>query len=207
LGFSTSGRVFAAALNFRKMLESLGDPPPQAPVLYIKPANTVTGNGAPIPCPGGIAKLRMGGTLGVVIGRTACRVPERDALDHVGGYTVVNDVSIPHTSYFRPAIRQRCRDGFCPMGPRVAALPSPDAASIRIEINGELRAANTTANLVRPVARLIAEITEFMTLSAGDVLLVGEPDNAPLAGPGDVVRVEIDGIGWLENPVVQEIEP
>lgn len=168
--------------------------PPEAPVLYIKPANTLIGNGEPIPCPAGVNQLRMAGTLGIVIGPKAT----------IGGYAVVNDVSIPHSSYFRPPIREKCRDGFCPMGPRVdrSAIVNPDAVEIRIAVNDEVRAVNSTANLVRGVARLIADIGEFMTLAEGDVLLVGEPDNAPLAGPGDVVRVEIDGVGVLENPIV-----
>src|SRR5258707_4760170 len=102
--------VYGVALNFKGTLASLGDAlhrepyqkPPVAPVLYMKPANTLIGNGAPIPCPRGVPRLRMGGTLGVVIGH---------------GYAIVNDVSIPHKSYFRPAIREQCRDGFCSIGP------------------------------------------------------------------------------------------
>jgi 5-oxopent-3-ene-1,2,5-tricarboxylate decarboxylase/2-hydroxyhepta-2,4-diene-1,7-dioate isomerase len=207
------GTVVAAALNFRGVLARLGDAtnhdpykkPPVAPVLYLKPPNTWIGPGDAIPCPQGIRELRMGGTLGVVIGRTACRVRERDALSHVGGYRIVNDVCIPHESYFRPAIRERCRDGFTPMGPAILdpeILPDPDRAGIRVRVNGEMQCSNTTANLVRGVARLIADISEFMTLQAGDVLLVGEPENAPLACPGDRVVVEIDGLGWIENRVV-----
>lgn len=201
--------VYGAALNFRGTLEKLGpalyrDPyknPPKAPVLYMKTANTWIANGAPIPCPAGVEKLRMGGTLAVVIGKTATRVEERNALEYVRGYTVANDVSIPHESYYRPAIKQQCRDGFCPMGPEVRNLPSPEDTEIRIFVNGELACVNSTRNLVRGVARLIADITEFLTLREGDVLLAGEPDNAPLAGVGDRVRVEIDGLGALENPV------
>jgi 5-oxopent-3-ene-1,2,5-tricarboxylate decarboxylase/2-hydroxyhepta-2,4-diene-1,7-dioate isomerase len=192
--------VYGVALNFKAALAVLGDAvyrdpykePPVAPILYMKPANTWISAGAPIPCPRGVPQLRMGGTLGVVIG---------------GGFRIVNDVSIPHASYFRPAIREQCRDGFCSLGPVVdgARLANPDSAEIRIFVNGELRALNSTRNLVRNVAKLIADINEFMTLHAGDVLLVGEPDNAPLAGIGDRVRVEIEGLGALENPV--EAEP
>ena len=206
--------VCGVALNFRGALAALGaalyrDPykqPPQAPVLYLKTPNTWVGYGEPIPCPPGVERLRMGGTLGAMMGRTACRVAESDALDYVGGYLILNEVSIPHESYYRPAVRQQCRDGFCPMGPWVVdryAIPYPAAIEIRIKVNGELRCVSRAADLVRPLPRLIADISEFMTLRAGDVLLIGEPDNAPLAGPGDRVRVEIDGAGWLENPIVR----
>jgi 5-oxopent-3-ene-1,2,5-tricarboxylate decarboxylase / 2-hydroxyhepta-2,4-diene-1,7-dioate isomerase len=121
----------------------------------------------------------------------------------------VNDVSIPHESYYRPAIRQQCRDGFCPMGPWVIdrhAVADPAAVEIRISVNRELRCVSHAANLVRPLPRLLADISEFMTLRAGDVVLVGEPDKAPLAAPGDRVRVEIDSVGWLENPIASEHE-
>jgi len=205
-----AGRVYGAALNFRGTLQALGDAmyrdphkkPPEAPVLYIKPANTWIGPDDPIPCPRGVARLRMGGTLGVVFGKRATAVTEAAALDYIGGYAVVNDVSIPHTSFFRPAIREKCRDGFCPILLSGAAAPS--IAEIRIFVNGQLRATNSTANLVRPIARLIADITEFMTLDAGDILLVGEPDNAPEAAPGDRVRVEVEGVGAIENAIVED---
>jgi 5-oxopent-3-ene-1,2,5-tricarboxylate decarboxylase/2-hydroxyhepta-2,4-diene-1,7-dioate isomerase len=205
--------VYAAALNFRGVLEALGsklsaDPfkaPPQAPVLYIKPPNTWSSNGARIPVPPGVSRLKMGGTLGIVFGRAASRVREDEALDYVGGWVVVNDVSIPHQSYFRPAIKERCRDGFCPMG-AVASFESLDAAQveIRILVDGELRATANIADLVRPVPRLIADVSEFMTLRTGDILLIGEPDNAPLAAPGDRVRIEIDGIGGVDNTLENE---
>jgi 5-oxopent-3-ene-1,2,5-tricarboxylate decarboxylase / 2-hydroxyhepta-2,4-diene-1,7-dioate isomerase len=206
------GTVYTAVLNFRGGLEALGgalhqDPykkPPVAPVLFIKPPNTWAHNGEVIPCPVGVDQLRMGGTLAVVIGRTASRVDPDDALRHVVGYTIANDVSIPHESYYRPPIAQRCRDGFCPIAARIRPLPNPDRAEIRISVNGRLRASTNTANLVRSVQQLIADVTEFMTLNFGDVLLVGEPENAPLAKVGDTVRVEIEGLGGLENAIVSE---
>jgi 5-oxopent-3-ene-1,2,5-tricarboxylate decarboxylase/2-hydroxyhepta-2,4-diene-1,7-dioate isomerase len=148
----------------------------------------------------------MGGTLGVVIGTRTRRVREADALRHVGSYVVVNDVSIPHQSYFRPAIRQRCRDTFCVIGSAVArdSAPSVECLEIRIKVNDELRCVSNTADLVRGVARLVSDISDFITLSPGDTVLVGEPEDAPLAGVGDQVRVEIDGIGAIENSILSE---
>jgi len=211
----TRGTVFGSLLNYRGALAALGSAvdappyqaPPQAPVLYIKPANTWAPWGAQIVLPSALAAVEIGAALGIVIGSTACQVPERDALDCVAGYTIVNDVCEPHASLHRPAIRQRCRDGFCPIGPWVIErheVPSPDALRFRVLINGALAAENTTANLIRPVARLIADITEFMTLAAGDILLAGVPENAPRARAGDRVRIEIDGVGALENSFVGE---
>jgi 5-oxopent-3-ene-1,2,5-tricarboxylate decarboxylase / 2-hydroxyhepta-2,4-diene-1,7-dioate isomerase len=204
--------VYTAVLNFRGAVEALGgaleqppyQKPPQAPVLFIKPPSTWIGDGDAIPCPPGVSQLRMGGTLAVVIGRTARQIREEDALDYVRGYTIANDVSIPHDSYYRPPVKERCRDGFCPVHAKVVPLGNPDAVEIRIFVNGQLRATNTTAHLIRPVARLLAGITEFVTLHSGDLVLVGEPENAPLASPGDVVRVELDSVGLLENTIAEE---
>ena len=180
--------------------------PPIAPILYLKPRNTWIGNGDRIPLPPDVEQVKVSGTLGVVLGRTACRVAARDALAYVSGYTIVNDVSIPHDSYYRPALRERCRDGFCAIGSEVARpamVSNPNQVEIRISVNSQLCAAASTSGLVRPVERLIADITEFLTLRAGDVLLVGELPDAPLARAGDQVRVEIEGLVPLENPVVQ----
>jgi 5-oxopent-3-ene-1,2,5-tricarboxylate decarboxylase/2-hydroxyhepta-2,4-diene-1,7-dioate isomerase len=189
--------IYGVALNFRGELESLGeklhrDPykkPPVAPVLYLRPRNTWNTSRVAIRLPSDAKELKMAGTIGIVIG---------------GGYVAVNDVSIPHESYFRPAIRQRCRDGFCVIGSEVTdRIPK----EIRISINGELRCRASIADLVRPVDRLIADISEFLTLDPGDILLIGEPHDAPRAGAGDRVRVEVDGLPAIENEVVAEIVP
>jgi 5-oxopent-3-ene-1,2,5-tricarboxylate decarboxylase / 2-hydroxyhepta-2,4-diene-1,7-dioate isomerase len=209
------GTVYGTLLNYRGAMAALGEAvhkppykaPPRAPVLYIKPANTWIGDGAPIPVPSDAEALQMGAALGVVIGRTACRVPVDAALDYVAGYVVVNDVSVPHESFYRPSIRLKCRDGFCPIGATIverARVPNPDALAVRVFVDGVLRQQNTTANLVRSTRRLIADVTEFMTLAAGDVLLTGVPENAPLARAGQRVAIEIDGVGRLENPLVAE---
>jgi len=208
----TDGVVVGTLLNYRGALAALGDEvrakpylaPPVAPILYLKPANTWLADGTPIPLPAGVAELEAGAALGIVIGRTAARVRVADALSHVLGYTIVNDVCEPHASVYRPAIRQRCRDGFCPIGPWIVArdeVGAPDALALRVFVNGECRANNTTANLIRPVARLIADVTAFMTLAEGDVLLAGVPEGMPRIRAGDRVRIEIDRIGALENPV------
>lgn len=207
--------VYGVLLNHRGALAALGDAvhrppykaPPQAPVLYIKPVNTWIGHGAPIPVPADAPELEMGAALAVVIGRSACRVAAADALDHVAGYTIANDVSVPHTEFYRPSIRHKCRDGFLPIGPWVTArrlVADPDALAISVRVDGELRLRATTAELIRPVARLISDVTEFMTLSPGDVLLTGVPAGAPRARAGQRVAIEIDGLGRLENPLVAE---
>lgn len=210
-----SGSVFGTVVNFKGVLEGLADAvydkpylsPPVAPVLYIKPANTFNRHAAGIPLPEGLTQLEMGATLGLVIGKKATAVNEETALDYVAGYTVVNDVSVPHDSIYRPSVQHKSRDGFCPIGPWIIdrqTVDSPDDLTICVYINDDLRQENSTRNLIRPIARLLADVTEFMTLSPGDVLLVGVPEEAPQATLGDKVRIEIAGIGTLENVIVDE---
>ncbi len=210
-----SGTVFGTLLNYKGALEKLGNAvhdtpynsPPIAPVLYIKPANTFNRYGTAIPMPAGISKLEIGAALGLVIGKKAVAVDEELALTYVAGYTIVNDVSVPHDSVFRPAVQHKARDGFCPIGPWIIdrhEVDNPDDLVIRVFINEELRQENTTSNLIRSVSRLLADVTEFMMLSPGDVLLVGVPEEAPQAEVGDKIRIEIEGIGSLENVIVDE---
>ncbi|RNA66698.1 fumarylacetoacetate hydrolase family protein [Alteribacter keqinensis] len=212
-----SGTVYGTLLNFKGALAKMGDAvyqdpykkPPQAPILYIKPKNTLTSHNQPIPLPQGIDQLQAGPTLGVVIGRTASRVKKGEALHFVTGYTVANDVTVPHESVFRPAVKHRARDGFCPIGPWIVeqgSLDSPDNLTIRTWVNGKLVLENTTENLIRSIAELIEDVTAFMTLNPGDTLLVGVPEDAPLIKANDQVRIHIDGVGFLENTVKHENE-
>jgi 5-oxopent-3-ene-1,2,5-tricarboxylate decarboxylase/2-hydroxyhepta-2,4-diene-1,7-dioate isomerase len=213
--YRLSGNVYGALLNHRAALDALGDAvhqppykaPPQAPVLYVKPRNTLAAPGATVVVPADAAELELGATLGIVIGRTACRVAEAQAPEHVAGYVIVADVGVPHASYYRPSIRCKARDGFCPIGPRVVArgaIADPDALGVRVQVDGELRQSTSTAGMIRPVARLIADVTEFMTLAPGDVLLLGVAAGAPRARAGQRITIEIDGLGRLENHLVAE---
>ena len=208
------GTVYGSLLNFRDALVALGDAvtrpphrvPPKAPILYIKPRNTVASDGDAIVVPRGVESLEIGASLGLVIGRTACRVSEARALEFLAGYVVVNDVSVPHASYYRPAMRSKCRDGFCPIGTPVArgAVTNPNALTLVVEIDGVEAQRTSTANLIRPVERLLAEVCDFMTLHPGDVLMVGVPGGAPQARVGQRVSITIGGVGRLQNTLVAE---
>lgn len=178
--------------------------PPVHPVLYLKPANTWIGPGDAVALPPEVPEVEVGATLAVVIGRSAARVREADAAAHVAGYAIVNDVTVPGATLLRPPLKHKCRDGFCPIGPVVdaARVPDPGTLAIRVFVNGELRQTAHTRELRRGVARLLAEVSEFMTLEPGDLLLVGVPEGAPRARAGDRMAIEIDGLGRLENPLV-----
>lgn len=215
LDVPVNGTVYGTLLNYKGEYTQLetsmkDDPykaPPKAPVLYIKPVNTHIGYGAPIPLPEGVEEVSVGAALGVVVSKTAKRISKENALNYVDGYTIVNDISIPHESFYRPAYKEKARDGFCPIGPWIvhrAAIENPNKLGIRVYINGELRQENTTSNLIRSVEQLFEEVTDFMTLYEGDILLVGVPENAPIAKENDYVKIEIDEVGALANKIIKE---
>lgn len=207
------GTIVGTLLNYRGELEALGDalfaPPyqalPKAPILYIKPANTHIGHGYNVALPVDVDAVWAGACLGVVVGRTAARVSVAQAQDFIAGYTIVNDLTVPHASYYRPAIRHKCRDGFCPIGPWVVDredVLDADALEIIVRINGETLQRANTSTLVRPIAQLMADVTAFMTLEPGDVLLAGIPENPPLARAGDRIDIDIAHIGRLTTQLV-----
>jgi 5-oxopent-3-ene-1,2,5-tricarboxylate decarboxylase / 2-hydroxyhepta-2,4-diene-1,7-dioate isomerase len=213
-----SGVVYGALLNHAPALAALGEAvhaapyklPPKAPVLQLKPRNTLAGDGDAVVVPAGVEALEVGATLGIVIGRSACAVKAADALAHVAGYLVVNDVCVPLDSpqaHYRPAVRQRARDGFCPMGPRVvpaAGVPDPDALAVRIEVDGVVAQDTSTGGRIRSVARLIADVSDFMSLQPGDVLMLGPAAGAPRVRAGQTVSITIEGLGTLRNRFVSE---
>lgn len=212
--YRLSGTVYGVLMNDPQALAALGDAvhqapykaPPKAPVLYVKPRNTLARSGDALRLPAGWDALEIGAAVGLVIGRTACRVSVADALHHVAGYALLCDVSLPHDSFYRPSIRFKARDGFCPIGPVVptAAVADPDALSMTISLDGQLAQATTTGGRVRPAAELLAAVTEFMTLQPGDILMLGVSAGAPMARAGQRVVIEVDGIGCLEHTVVAE---
>lgn len=212
-----SGTIYGTLLNFQGQLDLMKDElqekpynaAPQKPILYIKPRNTVNSHNHAVAIPKGEDAVQVGAALGIVFGKTATNVPEENVLDYIAGYTVVNDVSIPHDSFYRPAIKNKVRDGFCPVGPWIIdrdTVKDPDDLIIRVHVNGELVQENNTKNLVRSVAKLVSEVTDFMTLDKGDMLLVGVPEHAPLVKKGDFVRIEISHVGFLENMFVDEAD-
>lgn len=210
--YRLTGTVYGTLLNHRTAVAALGEaisrPPykaaPKAPVLYVKPRNTLAVSGDVVSMPPDAAELEVGACLGLVIGRTACRLTESNALEHVAGYLIVNDISVPHPNYYRPSVRYKARDGFCPLGEITARthVPDPDALTMRTYVDGKLVQTASTAELVRSVRRLLVDVTEFMTLAPGDVLAVGAAAPAPRVHAGQTVSIEIDGLHTLTNSFV-----
>ncbi|MGV2292232.1 fumarylacetoacetate hydrolase family protein [Trinickia sp. YCB016] len=212
-----TGAVYGTLLNDRAALEALGEAmheapykaPPKAPVLYLKPRNTLAGHRARVAVPGDAPGVEVGASLGIVIGRTATRVSIENALDYVAGYAIVADLSIPHASVYRPSVRFRARDRFCVIGPTLVAkrhVADPNRLPIAVSINEQTVFEANTATSVRGVARLIADVTDFMTLSAGDVLTLGVPHGAPVARGADEAIVTVGGFAPLHISFVEAIE-
>jgi 5-oxopent-3-ene-1,2,5-tricarboxylate decarboxylase/2-hydroxyhepta-2,4-diene-1,7-dioate isomerase len=209
-----SGTVYGTLLNHRETLTALGDQvtaapykaPPKAPILYIKPRNTWAKSGDVVMVPSDANELQIGATLGLVIGRSACKVTAANALDHVAGFVVVNDISVPHDTFYRPSMRFKCRDGSCPMGAYVSrdSVLNPDALAVTVTIDGLVVQLTDTGNRIRSVAQLLVDVTEFMTLNPGDVLSIGVAANAPLAHAGQRVTIAIEGVGQIENVLLAE---
>lgn len=178
---------------------------PKAPVLYIKPRNTFAASGAAVAVPAAPGELRIDATIGLVIGKAATRVSVAEALSHVVGYVVVSDATLPHENYYRPAIRHRCRDGFCPIGAMTAADGfDTNAAALSVAVNGSKVYERSFAALVRPAAQLISDVSEFMTLLPGDVLLLGPGEGSPVVRAGDSVTITVPGLAALSHTVVEE---
>jgi 5-oxopent-3-ene-1,2,5-tricarboxylate decarboxylase/2-hydroxyhepta-2,4-diene-1,7-dioate isomerase len=158
--------------------------------------------------PAGIDQLELGAALGLVMGRTAYRVGEGQALEQVAGCVLIADLSVPHSLFYRPSVRFKALDGSCVIGPLVAALdglPDPGEIVIEVAIDG-LTVHRSGGPTVRSAARLLAEVSEFMTLRPGDVLMLGVSAGAPRIGPGARFELTAPGLGRLQGQVLAEAE-
>jgi 2-keto-4-pentenoate hydratase/2-oxohepta-3-ene-1,7-dioic acid hydratase in catechol pathway len=186
---------------------------PDAPIIFSKVPETVTGPGDPIVIDAAVSQaVDYEAELAVVIGKGGRGIHRADALDHVWGYTIVNDVTARDLQgRHKQWLIGKSQDSFCPMGPWLVSRDEIDLADTRVRcwVNGELRQDANTRALIFDVPTLIETISAGLTLMPGDIIATGTPagvgigfDPPKYLRPGDVVRIEIAGIGVLENPVV-----
>ncbi len=209
-----SGVVVGTLLNDPASVAALGDAvnappykaPPRAPVLYVKPRNTLATDGAVVAVPADAGRLVIGASLGMVIGRSACRVAADRALDFVAGWVLVADLCVPHSNLYRPNVRLRARDGSCLLGPAVPrqAVVDPASLQFRVTVGDRPTHVARTSGRTRPVAQLLQDVTEFMTLHAGDVLMLGTSAGAPAGQIGESFAIDCDGLGRLQGHLVAE---
>jgi 5-oxopent-3-ene-1,2,5-tricarboxylate decarboxylase / 2-hydroxyhepta-2,4-diene-1,7-dioate isomerase len=199
-------KIIATHLSYRSRVEEYAARTPPEPSYFMKPPTTLNGHRGQLRRPRGARFLNYEGEVAVVIGRAMHRVPEADALGHVAGYACANDVGLHD---FRHAdrgsmLRVKGQDGFCPIGPELVPADQfdPTDFEIRTYLNGEVAQQGSAADLIWPISYLLADLCRVITLLPGDVVLSGTPAHSRPMEPGDVVEVEVTGLGRLSNTVV-----
>lgn len=201
MSYRPTGTVYGVLMNFKAELDALGDAvfaapykaPPQAPVLFIKTANTWVASGGQTAMPDGATQLEVGASIGMVMG----------AAGQVAGYVLMNDLSIPHTSFFRPPVKLKCTDGLLGMGPTVTADAKLLDWQLQVWVNGALRQSADFSQLVRGPQQLVADVSDFMQLCEGDVLMLGSAPGRPVASAGDHIRITAGGLAALDHYLVE----
>jgi len=200
-------KIVAVHLNYPSRIEEFAARTPDVPSYFLKPPSSLARHGDEIVRPRGCRYLNYEGEVALVLGRRAKRVSLGEALDYVAGYSVANDFGVHD---FRHAdrgsmLRVKGQDGFCPIGPDLvdAADVDPTALSLRTYVNGEVVQEGSTSELLFPFAYMLADLSRLITLEPGDVLLTGTPANSRPVEPGDVVEVEVEGVGRLSNRIVE----
>lgn len=208
------GKVVAIGLNYMQHIKETGRAIPARPLVFAKFPSSVIGPEDAIAIDATVTeRVDWEVELAVVVGRTMRRVARSEALDHVFGYTVANDVSARDVQFADEQwVRGKSLDTFCPLGPVIVTadeLGDPQSLALRTRVNGEVVQESTTTEMIFSVAELLSFLSHSFTLDPGDVVLTGTPwgvgefmDPPRHLAVGDVVEVEIDGIGTLRNPVI-----
>jgi len=197
-------KVVAVGRNYEDHAAEFGHQVPESPMIFLKPPTTVIGPLAPIRIPEDVGEIHHEAELAVVIGAVARDVPIEDVGRHILGYTAANDVTAREVQRVEKGRFTRAKgyDTFCPLGPAIdTELDPQESLSITCRVNGELRQAATTSDMVFGVGELISFISRVMTLLPGDVVLTGTPSGVGPIEVGDRVEVEVEGVGVLLNPV------
>jgi 2-keto-4-pentenoate hydratase/2-oxohepta-3-ene-1,7-dioic acid hydratase in catechol pathway len=196
-------KVVCVGKNYADHAQEMGGELPEEPLIFLKPATAVVGPQSPVVYPKLSTEVHHEAELAVVIGRPARNVPAEDAGAFVFGYTAANDVTARDLQRKDGQwTRSKGFDTFCPLGPAIETELDPlERLAVICRVNGEVRQAGFTSDMVFGVAELIEYISAVMTLLPGDVILTGTPSGVGPVVPGDVMEVEIDGIGSLVNRV------
>jgi 2-keto-4-pentenoate hydratase/2-oxohepta-3-ene-1,7-dioic acid hydratase in catechol pathway len=219
-------RIFAVALNymdhFYEVPESVRDAhkikPPEIPVIFNKQTTSANGPYDPVDLPEESSQLDYEGELAVVIGKTCRRVPQDRAFEVIAGYTVLNDVTIRDWQLATPTMTMgKSWDSHCPMGPVIVTsdeIPEPENLRVTTSVDGEVRQSFNTKDMIFGIAKQIQHISTAITLLPGDIIATGTSagvalfrDGQPFLKEGQKVKVEIEKIGYIENPVAREKEP
>ncbi len=209
-------KFFGIGLNYRDHAEETGMPIPEVPIVFAKASSCVSGPYDPILAPKGFERMDYEVELGVVIGTKARSVAEADALNHVAGYTICNDVSERSLQVGGPGewIKAKSYDSFGPLGPWLVTrdeIPDPQKLSLTLDLNGQRMQTGSTSTMIFTVAQLVSYISKYMTLVPGDVITTGTPPGVGMARkprvflkPGDELKLTVSGLGEQHYKVVAE---
>jgi 2-keto-4-pentenoate hydratase/2-oxohepta-3-ene-1,7-dioic acid hydratase in catechol pathway len=199
-------KLVCVGRNYAKHADERGEEVPDRPLLFLKPPNTLSGHGDTVTLPAGKERVEHEAELTVVIGEQARNVPAADAMDYVAGFTCANDVSNrDDQDREQNWVRGKAFDNAAPLGPVVATPDEvPDDAVVELRVNGETRQEGSREQFIFDIPELIEEITTYLTLEPGDVILTGTPAGVGPLEDGDRVEVEVEGVGTLEHDVRRE---
>jgi 2-keto-4-pentenoate hydratase/2-oxohepta-3-ene-1,7-dioic acid hydratase in catechol pathway/regulator of RNase E activity RraA len=199
-------KIVAVHLNYRSRAQERGRTPSE-PSYFLKPPSSLARGGGPVARPAGCSYLNYEGEIAVVIGRRVRHVGRAEAREAIGWIAAANDFGVYDMRWADRGsnLMAKGQDGFTPIGPRLVAAGELDldALVLRTRVNGTVVQEDSTADLVFPLEQLVADLARFMTLEPGDVILAGTPANSRPVAPGDVVEVEVEGVGVLRSEVVE----
>ncbi len=203
-------KVIAVHFNYRSRHEEMRRPLEPAPTYFSKLPSSLVGHGGRVVRPLGCEYLNYEGEIAVVIGRTARNVTIEEVPEHIAGYTIANDFGLHdfRDTDWGSMLRVKSSDTMCPLGPGLVTDWAPAGRRIRTLVNGDVRQDGNADEMLWPAEFLVADLARNITLNPGDVILTGTPANSRPVVPGDVVVVEVDGLGALESTVVDApVEP
>lgn len=194
-------KVVGFGRTYSEHAKELGNEVPPEPLMFLKPNTSVVGHGEPVTLPAFSQEISFEGELAVVIGRICKDVPAEKAGDVIFGYTIANDLTARDAQRTDPQwARAKGFDGSCPLGPWIETeLEDPDDIAITSRLNGEVRQDGSTRDMIWPVSELVARASEAFTLLPGDVIMTGTPAGVGLVNAGDVVEIELEGLGTLRS--------
>jgi 2-keto-4-pentenoate hydratase/2-oxohepta-3-ene-1,7-dioic acid hydratase in catechol pathway len=197
------GKIVCVGRNYAEHARELGNEIPERPLLFLKPPSSVISTGAAIRLPAASQRVEFEGEIAVRIGRRATDVTAAEAMRHVDGYAALNDVTARDLQRGDGQwTRAKGFDTFCPLGEFADAEGiDPSGLEVICRVNGELRQHGRASDMAFAIPDLVSYISSIMTLEPGDVIATGTPAGVGPLSPGDVVEVEVPGVGTVRNPV------
>ncbi len=195
-------KAICVGRNYRAHAAELGHDVPAEPLIFMKPVSAMCAAGAPIYRPEGYERVDHEGELAIIMGKRASNIDAKDAADYILGYTCANDITVRGLQKKGPWLRAKGMDSFMPIGPRIVTNLDPRDLELSVRVNGEVRQSGRTSQFLFSIPEVLAYISKDITLEEHDLVLTGTPAGVGNLQAGDVVEVEIAGIGILKNPVM-----